>query len=267
MIRIGRKLIWLNRNNIRLLTAYILLAFSSLSCQDAPATNDNQEKVDSSLISVEWMNKSSGIRNNYRIHKNDYEVICFLDTVEQNAYNVTFLLDDQHKILNLQVKNNTNKGSFSDPRKWNALQNILFNSKYSILKLKGLKALELSLTSFDFPLNLNLPASLNHLKLLTVSNSSLQSIRFDVGNHLTSLFIDHNQVTSLDKVITNLKHLNYLRIANNKLTHINIDTTYHQNLEAIDISHNPIKTPIESIRKKYPSIKIYYQSDNSNVVQ
>jgi len=233
-----------------------MLVFS-LGCKK---TERNTEK---NLIEVTRVDFNPAYTSKITVDKSNYKIIQHLDSLHSQAYYVEFRTNDLGKITNILIRTRFKKNLSKDKNlmRWEEFYHNLFYAKNNLANLSELKALRLYLTHFNEPIRLNIPESFNNLEILQVLYASIEGIHFHPESKVKALFLNYNQITSLDSVTNNLKELNTLHIRYNKIKKVLIDTVRFKSLKDLDLTGNPLEVEINVLRRKYPSITIYYHID------
>jgi len=244
------------------LNIIILVIISA--CGEISKTKNKKSAQDTLIIDIKRFNKERGVQENYKIDKRDYEIIKHLDVLANKALYTHFRLNDQHRISHLSIDflNEKNRSKNKEQFILKSLKLSLFeNPKYNLAKLGGLKMLSLYINIDSLKVNFKFPASLNHLQGLDLSGSSVQSVVFAKKNQLSFLRLVSCNLNSLDSVMTNLHNLRTLFVMNNKIKNVNFDIKKYSKLEQVDLSGNPLLTPLDSLKKKYPRVKIFFNEN------
>lgn len=244
------------RNYVTVLIFIIISA-----CKNSTKTTPPPPVKDTFVINVKRYER--GHMEDYKVDKRDYKIIQHLDTLANSAFRIKFRTNFDRQITGLTIQYKYREGRSTDAKTalFNELKRAIFQSNYKLSNLKSLVNLTLELSSFDQPVKLKFPSSLNYLKALSIIESPVKRIEFDPNNQLGLLRLVYCDVTKLDSVMINLNQLETLFVMNNKIKDINIDTKQYRNLKLLNLSKNPLQIPIDSLKKRYPSIKIFFNEN------
>jgi len=246
------------------ITYIFLLTLLLSACGKTSKTKNKISLKDTLLIEIKRFNRDRGVQENHKIDQRDYKIIKYLDTLANNSFYANFHLDNDHQVSHLSIYCKFDPALKKTRRLaiLEKLQYFLFAShKFNLAKLENLQVLSLYLGRLDLPIVLKFPKSLKHIKGLTLVNTPIQKIEFTPKNELSSLRLISCKVIYLDSILTNLSQIQDVFLMNNNIQEVQIDTNYFRKLEQLDLSGNPIQLPIDTLRKRYPSIQFFYYYD------